>query len=44
MDGFTMFIIGAEALFLIITIAIIIYLIPRRIKKKREENFDKRDN
>ena len=44
MNSFTYFIIGVEILFVIVSIAIIIYLIPRRIRKKKEEDFEIRDN
>jgi len=44
MDTFAKFIIGAEITFVIVSIAIIVYLIPKRIRKKREEDFENRDN
>ena len=44
MDTFAKFIIGVEITVVIVSIAIIIYLIPKRIRKKREENFENRDN
>ncbi len=44
MDGLAFLIIGLEGLLFLATALVLVWLIARRIKQKREETFEKRDN